>query len=193
MEAARKATTIIHRSQNPDTHLTLQEPLYSRTARTGCASRARYALHIVALIIANINIKGHQMKNQFLSSVGAAVVLLLGLCVSLSVAAEPEMVEKTIYIPGSGEVYKVMVAPEKIDQTIYYGGDIVTMDGEKPVYVEAAVEKGGKIAFAGTKDEAFNRFRENSFEVDLEGKTMLPGFLDPHSHFRDEAEIKVPR
>jgi predicted amidohydrolase YtcJ len=123
------------------------------------------------------------MKSQFLSSVGAAVVALLGLYIPLSVAAEPKMVEKTIYIPGSGEIYKVMVAPEKIYQTIYYGGDIVTMDGEKPVYVEAVVEKNGKIVFAGKRDEAFSKYKENSFEVDLEGKTMLPGFLDPHSHF----------
>ena len=108
---------------------------------------------------------------------------LLGLCVSLSAAAAPKMVEKTIYIPGSGEVYKVMVAPEKIDQTIYYGGDILTMDGDQPAYVEAVVEQGGRIAFTGTKQEAFNRFKENSFEVDLEGKTMLPGFVDPHGHF----------
>ncbi len=76
-----------------------------------------------------------------------------------------------------------MAAPAKIDQTIYYGGDIVTMDGDQPVYVEAVVEQLGTITFAGSRNEAFKRFEDNSFEVDLEGKTMLPGFLDPHGHF----------
>ena len=126
------------------------------------------------------------MKRSILVTTAVVFVTLLGLSTSLSAAtpgAEPKMVEKTIYVPGSGEVYKVMTAPEKIDQTIYYGGDIVTMDGDKPVYVEAVVEKNGQIIFVGKKAEAFNQYKENSFEVDLEGKTLLPGFLDPHGHF----------
>lgn len=93
------------------------------------------------------------------------------------------MVEKSIYIPGTGEVYKKVAAPEKIEQTIYYGGDIITMDGDRPVYVEAVVEQNGKIAFVGKKDEAFTKYKDNSLKIDLEGKTMFPGFLDAHSHF----------
>ena len=111
---------------------------------------------------------------------------LLGLSTSVFAATPekaPKMVVKTIYVPGSGEVYKVMVAPKIIDQTIYYGGDIVTMDGDRPVYVEAVVEQKGKIIFVGKRDEAFGKYKDNSFKVDLEGKTMFPGFLDPHGHF----------
>lgn len=67
--------------------------------------------------------------------------------------------------------------------TIYYGGDILTMEGETPSYVEALVEKEGKILFMGSKDDAIKQFGENSKEVDLDGKTMLPAFLDGHGHF----------
>ncbi len=68
------------------------------------------------------------------------------------------------------------------NQTVYFGGDIVTMDGDKPQYVEAVVEKDGKIAFTGSKAEAMKKFPKAK-KTDLQGKTLLPGFIDPHSHF----------
>ena len=38
--------------------------------------------------------------------------------------------------------------PYKLQQTVYYGGDIITMAGELPTYVEAVVQREGKIIFA---------------------------------------------
>ena len=73
--------------------------------------------------------------------------------------------------------------PYQLRQTLYHGGDIVTMESDRPVYVEAIVEREGKIVFTGTKEEALNRFEGKAQLIDLEGKTMLPGFIDPHSHF----------
>ena len=70
-----------------------------------------------------------------------------------------------------------------LHQTIYYGGDILTMEGETPTYVEALVQKDGKIIFLGSKDEAIKQFGENAEVVDLEGNTLLPAFLDGHGHF----------
>jgi predicted amidohydrolase YtcJ len=67
--------------------------------------------------------------------------------------------------------------------TLYYGGDIITMEGDTPQYVEAAVVKEGKILFVGSKDEAMNVAGEGHKMIDLEGKTMLPGFIDGHAHF----------
>ena len=72
--------------------------------------------------------------------------------------------------------------PQKLQQTIYYGGDIVTMEGDKPKYVEAVVQKEGKIVFVGSKADALKKFGGKAKEVDLKGKTMLPAFLDGHSH-----------
>ena len=40
---------------------------------------------------------------------------------------------------------------------IFYGGDILTMEGEAPAYVEALVIQDGLIVFAGSKLEALNR------------------------------------
>jgi predicted amidohydrolase YtcJ len=68
------------------------------------------------------------------------------------------------------------------NQTIYYGGDIITMQGNQPQYVEAVVSDHDKIVFIGAKAEALRQYA-NATPYDLEGKTMMPAFIDPHSHF----------
>ena len=65
--------------------------------------------------------------------------------------------------------------------TLYFGGRILTMVGETAQYVEAVVEKDGKIAFTGSLTDA-KRLFPGASEVNLEGKTMMPGHIDPHLH-----------
>lgn len=77
--------------------------------------------------------------------------------------------------------------PYRLRQTIYYGGDILTMAGDEPQYAEAVVQREGKIVFVGSKDEAIQRFKGKADEIDLAGKTMLPGFIDAHSHVVQQA------
>ncbi len=67
--------------------------------------------------------------------------------------------------------------------TIYFNGSILTMAGKEPTYVEALAVKDGKIAFAGAKDAAFRMKDDGTKTIDLDGKAMLPGFLDAHSHY----------
>ena len=66
---------------------------------------------------------------------------------------------------------------------IIHGGPILTMEGDQPTYVEAVVVSSGKIVFAGSDAEAMKQKGANTVVKDLGGKTMLPGFVDPHSHF----------
>ena len=73
--------------------------------------------------------------------------------------------------------------PYKLQQTVYYGGDIITMAGDTTEYVEALATREGKIIFTGSKAAAMKRFEGKAEEVDLKGKTMLPGFIDGHAHF----------
>ena len=67
-------------------------------------------------------------------------------------------------------------------QTLYYDGDIITMEGDKPNYVEAVIQRDGKIIYAGDKASAVNNFAGKTIKVDLKGKTMMPGFIEPHLH-----------
>lgn len=67
--------------------------------------------------------------------------------------------------------------------TVYFGGDIITMEGDTPEYVEALVEKDGKILFVGSSAEAMKEAGPGHQMIDLEGKTLVPGFIDGHAHF----------
>ncbi|MDE0537010.1 amidohydrolase family protein, partial [Tenacibaculum sp. L6] len=64
---------------------------------------------------------------------------------------------------------------------IYFNGDIITMEGESPQYLEAIVEANGKIIFKGDLKTAENKYK-NAGKFDLDGKTLLPGFIEPHLH-----------
>lgn len=65
---------------------------------------------------------------------------------------------------------------------LYFNGDIITMEEDTPKYVEAIVTQNGKIVFIGSQSDATSKYK-NSEKIDLKGKTLLPGFIDPHSHF----------
>jgi len=75
--------------------------------------------------------------------------------------------------------------------TIYFNGDILTMVGDQPTYVEALVVSNGLIQWAGSKDSAMQLAGNNATRVDLQGKTLLPGFIDAHSHFANYADATV--
>lgn len=67
-------------------------------------------------------------------------------------------------------------------QTIYFNGDIITMDEENPTVQAVLVQEDG-ILFAGDLDKALELAEENCEKIDLEGRTLMPAFIDPHSHF----------
>ena len=68
------------------------------------------------------------------------------------------------------------------NQILYYGGDILTMSGDKPNYVESIVTNSDTIVFIGRLSEAKKLF-PRSTQMNLDGKTLLPGFIDAHAHF----------
>ena len=66
---------------------------------------------------------------------------------------------------------------------VYFGGDIITMVGETAQYTESVIVKDGKIRFVGKYKEAIKIAGEGHQLINLEGKTLMPSFIDPHSHF----------
>ena len=69
------------------------------------------------------------------------------------------------------------------DTALYRGGPIITMDGDTPQTVEAVVTKGDRIAFVGSERDARKAAGDGAAIHDLQGATLLPGFIDAHSHF----------
>ncbi|MBJ7500201.1 MAG: amidohydrolase [Sphingopyxis sp.] len=81
-------------------------------------------------------------------------------------------------------LFLTTTAPAVAQETILYrGGPIVTMDGDTPQTVEAVVTRDGRIAFAGSERQARSAAGKDAAIHDLAGATMLPGFIDAHSHF----------
>ncbi len=87
------------------------------------------------------------------------------------------------------QLFVTTLVAENAD-AIFFNGDIYTVN-EKMPYVEAVAIKDGKIIFCGSKAEAFSTKAANTIVYDLEGKTMLPGFIDAHTHMLMEAIIRT--
>ena len=72
---------------------------------------------------------------------------------------------------------------ESSGSILYFNGDIITMEGNSPVYAEVLVVKNKKIQFVGSSEEATKIAGNNHQMINLKGKTLLPGFIDGHAHF----------
>lgn len=66
-------------------------------------------------------------------------------------------------------------------ETLYTGGTILTMAGATPQTVEALAVGGGRILHAGPLATAPRT--ATTRVVNLQGRTLLPGFIDTHGHF----------
>lgn len=65
---------------------------------------------------------------------------------------------------------------------IYYNGNILTMDESCPK-VQAILVHDGIIQKTGSDEQLLACKQPDTVCVDLGGKTMMPGFIDGHSHF----------
>ncbi|TFH07205.1 MAG: hypothetical protein E4H14_09015 [Candidatus Thorarchaeota archaeon] len=64
---------------------------------------------------------------------------------------------------------------------IIHNGDILTME-QSPAQVEALAIRGEYIVAAGDENDILAMAGSNTQVIDLEGRTLLPGFIDAHSH-----------
>lgn len=63
---------------------------------------------------------------------------------------------------------------------IYFNGEFITLEAED---VEAILIEDNVIKKVGKKDEILNLKDKETEIIDLKGKTMMPAFIDAHSHF----------
>lgn len=64
---------------------------------------------------------------------------------------------------------------------IFINGPVITVDKDDRIQEVLAV-KDNKIIFVGTKNEALDYLDENREYIDLEGRSLIPGFIDSHIH-----------
>ncbi|MEM7135780.1 MAG: amidohydrolase [Myxococcota bacterium] len=73
-------------------------------------------------------------------------------------------------------------APTHGADTIYRGGPIVTVNDRQP-RAEAVAVTDGKIVAVGADEEVMALRDDDTEVIDLEGHTLVPGFVDGHAHF----------
>jgi predicted amidohydrolase YtcJ len=75
-------------------------------------------------------------------------------------------------------------------ERIFRGGPIVTVNAARPSAAAVAVA-GGKIVAVGDEAEVMPLRGPKTEVVDLAGRTLVPGFIDGHSHFFCCVDVQV--
>lgn len=72
-------------------------------------------------------------------------------------------------------------------QTLFFGGDVVTMEPEAQAPAQALLTENGVVRAVGRPDDLLRQAAGGVRRVDLRGAALLPAFIDAHSHFTQVA------
>ena len=100
------------------------------------------------------------------------------------------LLRAAIILMAAGVAACAVPAPVLEVDTVYLNGQIVTMDAEART-VEAVAVRGDEIVGVGSSTEIGLMAGPGTRVVDLEGRTMTPGFYAPHDHFPWAGAIAV--
>ena len=74
-------------------------------------------------------------------------------------------------------------------RVIYHNGDVLTMEVEQPI-AEAIAIRGEMIEAVGSNEQILALQDDQTTLIDLAGSTLMPGFVDAHSHiFHDHRQM----
>lgn len=76
--------------------------------------------------------------------------------------------------------------------TLYFNGTILTMDAQNSS-PEAVLTDGSRIQAVGAEADLRARMPSDVHEHNLQGRTLMPAFIDPHGHFPDPGFIRLFR
>lgn len=71
---------------------------------------------------------------------------------------------------------------------VFLNGKVYTLDAAAP-WAEAVAVRDDRIVYVGDKDGATALIGDATQRIDLEGRLLLPGFIDSHIHAIDEAGL----
>jgi hypothetical protein len=77
-----------------------------------------------------------------------------------------------------------LLAQESSGERIFFHAKVFTGNPQNP-YAEAVAIRGDKIVAVGNLPEVVKAASANAERIDLEGKSLFPGFIDSHSHSID--------
>jgi len=73
---------------------------------------------------------------------------------------------------------------ENVADMVFQGGSVWTGDAPGPAATAVAV-KDGRIVAVGSDDDVARLVGDATRVVELNGRTLMPGFIDAHTHFLD--------
>jgi predicted amidohydrolase YtcJ len=82
---------------------------------------------------------------------------------------------------SSGLLASLAVAQGSASERIFFDAKIFTGEPQNPYAVAVAI-RGDKIVAVGNLPEVATSVSANAERVDLQGKSLFPGFIDSHSH-----------
>ncbi|HDR6255477.1 TPA: amidohydrolase [Bacillus cereus] len=82
---------------------------------------------------------------------------------------------------GEGESGSA-VLPSQLPKNVVFKNGTIYTSNEKQDIVEAVAAKEGKIIFVGSNKDVEEFINEDTKVVDLQGRFILPGFVDNHNH-----------
>jgi len=98
-------------------------------------------------------------------------------------AAPPPPPGYKIYLP-------IVVKNHPRADVIFHNGTILTMEADQP-QTQAIAIQGEKILAVGSNEEILALQGPTTQVVDLQGRTLMPGFVDAHTHIFNDAEVHL--
>jgi predicted amidohydrolase YtcJ len=88
-----------------------------------------------------------------------------------------------LYGCGQSETDSAYSAAEQstVADAIYFNGKVITVDDDNPKATAVAI-KDGKIIYVGDIRGSKPLMTDSTRQIDLQGRTMVPGFVDAHGH-----------
>lgn len=85
---------------------------------------------------------------------------------------------------------------KELADKIYFNGKVITVDSLNSIVTAIAI-KNGKILQVGSDNFILKFKGAQTTLINLHGKTVVPGFIDGHSHFMnfikfDEVDVSAP-
>ena len=133
------------------------------------------------------------------------LAISLSSCNAKSVGTTPASITPTVIvdtsIPTSTPIPTSTISPTKMPTEtantstpsssapglIFYGGEILTMEENQPA-AQAVAVLGEKIIAVGSDAEILDLQSPQTILVQLNGLTIMPGFVDAHSHLFNSAD-----
>jgi len=91
---------------------------------------------------------------------------------------------------GSLAAFALFPLEQEKPELILYNANILTMNGTEP-RAQAVAIAGGRFLAVGSNSNVLNLAGPGARKLDLTGKTIVPGFIDAHSHPADAGRLHL--